>query len=61
MYLFNCNLKKVHFLLLISIVFTHSCSALMKAPTGYQTSTLGEVTPYTKLLKTLPEPKEKDK
>lgn len=59
MYFFNCNLKKVHFLLLIVIVFTHSCSALIKAPTGYQSSTLGEVTPYTKLLKTLPEPKEK--
>ncbi|MFN3021296.1 CsgG/HfaB family protein [Chryseobacterium sp. TY3] len=56
---FNRNLKKVHFLLSILFIFLYSCSALFKAPTGYQSSTLGEVTPYTKLLKTLPEPKEK--
>ncbi|MGX9986999.1 CsgG/HfaB family protein [Soonwooa purpurea] len=56
---FKRNLKKVHFLFSIPLLILNSCSALFKAPTGYQSSTLGEVTPYTKLLKTLPEPKEK--
>lgn len=59
MYLIKCNLKKIHFLLSISLLSLYNCSALFNAPTSSQSSTLGEVTPYTKLLKTLPDPKEK--
>lgn len=59
MYLINCNLKKIHFLLSISLLSLYNCSALFNAPTSSQSSSLGEVTPYTKILKTLPEPKEK--
>jgi len=59
MYLIKCNLKKIHFLLSISLLSLYNCTALFNAPTSSQSSSLGEVTPYTKLLKTLPEPKEK--
>lgn len=59
MYSFNCNLKKIHFLLSIPLLLFYNCSALFNAPTSSQSSTLGEVTPYTRLLKSLPEPKEK--
>ena len=59
MFLLKCNrIIKIFFFPFV-ILNLFSCSALIKAPTGQQLSTLGEVTPYTQKLKALPEPKEK--
>lgn len=59
MYLLKCNrIIKIFFFSFV-LIFIYGCSALIKAPTGQQLSTLGEVTPYTQKLKELPAPKEK--
>lgn len=59
MFLLKCNRIIKRFFFLIVIYSILSCSAFIKAPTGQQSSTLGEVTAYTQKLKALPEPKEK--
>lgn len=60
MYKLKCNRPIIHFFLsfLLLIVF-NGCSALINAPTEKENSTLGEVTPYTQKLKSLPNPSEK--
>lgn len=60
MYKLICNRIKIHFsLAFLLIIFFTSCHALLNAPTEKENSTLGEVTPYTKKLKSLPHPNEK--
>ncbi|MBS7334122.1 MAG: curli production assembly protein CsgG [Weeksellaceae bacterium] len=60
MYKLICNRPKIHFsLLILLLIVFNSCSALMNAPTDKEISTLGEVTPYTQKLKSLPLPNEK--
>lgn len=61
MYKLICNRINLHFSLsfLLLIVILSGCNALMKAPTEKEDSTLGEVTPYTKKLRALPNPQEK--
>lgn len=60
MYTLKCNRPIIHFFLsfFLLIVF-NGCSALINAPTQKENSTLGEVTPYTQKLKSLPNPEEK--
>ncbi|SFH86936.1 CsgG/HfaB family protein [Halpernia frigidisoli] len=43
----------------LSFAMLQSCSALFRPPTEKQNSTMGEITPYTKIIKSLPDPKEK--
>lgn len=60
MYTKNRNLLNVHFLFSILLASSfYGCSAFINAPTGKELSTLGEVTPYTSKLKSLPDPNEK--
>ncbi|MDM1522020.1 curli production assembly protein CsgG [Empedobacter falsenii] len=60
MYKLICNRRTIHFsLAFLIILFLSSCHALLNAPTEKENSTLGEVTPYTKKLKSLPNPREK--
>lgn len=52
-------MKRTFYIYACLLFLLSSCSALLKAPVTTQSSTLGEVTPYTKMLTTLPLPKEK--
>lgn len=52
-------MPRIHYLFATFLLLFCSCSAFLKAPVSIQNSTLGEVTPYTKMLTQLPPPTDK--
>ncbi|EEI90632.1 curli production assembly/transport component CsgG [Sphingobacterium spiritivorum ATCC 33300] len=58
MYVKCNNIRSLYFFPIL-LLFISGCSALIKAPTRQEPSTFGEATPYTRMLRTLPVPREK--
>lgn len=52
-------MRWISYILASCLLLFSSCSAFLKAPVTIQNSTLGEVTPYTKMLTQLPPPTDK--